>query len=655
MSLIPKLPYVRYENVQEAQKIETQRVELLDQIQQSQRSRARKGPPPQELQEKYNRLVDQLYELERGSELLKYGLPHHVWMRIVQLVPMIMFDLDRLPGTRANPIDDVLSMCLVHEKWKKEIYREPRMWNRLVFDQPFASSSDWAKLEIALKLSGDEPIHMRSILWIHQWDVFYKILDRVADRLTTLDIDTGPTQAQLAEYSLDYLIEFIEEIPVLPSLRELICPKTSGWPVIFNRLRYKAPNLKYIEGIQLSLDAFEHEYITSSPIFPDHFISEVENNLQFGNPFDEIQHPLPINPSSLITGLPFSHTQTLELEEAAWSLIHNIPERFRGLKVLTPPSLLTWPQLHELYLLLHEIPSLRALTLTLPCTTEQMDWSDCRPCNLTSLKMDFQDPSRKELGHLKEVGEDRIHQLFEAMAGFMPYINHLTYNNTGGYVPRALWDLISRFKYFHQFNLLSFASKDELYGWKNAHISSETLVCLDLSGPQMVLVPVISRIDCPNLNHMKILATDRYEKNQLQTGTILAGVPFLTWTGDARGLPLQSLDGLTKLVIGYHHAGISPYFFLLFIHNPGNCPSLSQITFRSPPLWDLLFILLEKRNFLPSNAGISPIRSMGLPSATPYALIRPLVDLLRGRYTHRQSNFELSVKGISKLYFDSFL
>ncbi|CAG8681062.1 4619_t:CDS:2, partial [Acaulospora colombiana] len=111
---IPKPPFFRWENPEEALQLETRRLEVLDQIQQCKSASDYKGPSLRELQKKYNRLVDKLDKLERGDELLNRlkTIELENWQRIVQMVPLVMFDTDSMPGTRPNPIDDVLSLCL---------------------------------------------------------------------------------------------------------------------------------------------------------------------------------------------------------------------------------------------------------------------------------------------------------------------------------------------------------------------------------------------------------------------------------------------------------------------------------------------------------------------------------------------------------------
>ncbi|PVF93526.1 hypothetical protein CPB86DRAFT_818750 [Serendipita vermifera] len=665
MHLIPKPPYVGYENLEEAKELETQRLDLLDQIQQCKRAKDYEGPSLRELQKKYNRLVEKLDKLERGSELLK-GLEHHHWMRIVQMVPLVMFDTDALPGTRPNPIDDVLSLCLVHKTWRKWIYKEPEMWNRLVFDRRFTTSSDWAKVEIALQLSGNQPIHMRSVLWIHQWDVFYEILRRVADRLETLDIDIGDTWSRRKEYSHDYLVAFVKEIPPLPSLKELVCPATRGWPLIFNELARKVPKLRYIKGISLTLDAFKPGYTHTRPVssghspLEEHFLLEVQRSLRFQNlkmPEARFHSYHDENEAtSLIHDFPLSRTQNLTLRRQGIRLIADVPGRFVGLKSLTIDSYMAWLDMRELFRRLSMMPNLRLLAVRLDYMTKEIAWSNCEPCNLTSLHINVLDPFKQDdKKHLKEVGEDRIQQLFEAIARFMPYIDELRFDKNGKWVPRALWDVIPRFKYLHDFIFKGYGFDDVLYNWENARISSETLAHLIITGEHTDLQPVITQLDCPNLKHADIDArTYSDDAWRLKTGGKLAGVPVITWRGKVVGLPLESLDNLTKLEFGGLRE-TSYEFFTSLIYNPGYCPSLSQVTFRDPPLWDLLFILLEKRNFLPSGAGVVPIRSIGVPRATPYAMIRDLVDLLRGKYGRRPANSDISVEGISKLYFDSYV
>lgn len=80
-------------------------------------------------------------------------------------------------------------------------------------------------------------------------------------------------------------------------------------------------------------------------------------------------------------------------------------------------------------------------------------------------------------------------------------------------------------------------------------------------------------------------------------------------------------------------------------------PSLNHIGFRFIPEFDLLFIMLERRNF-GTNTGITPIATISLPSRLIDPILKPLTSRLGKKLTKRPSNFDLSSTSIASAFFD---
>ncbi|KAG8755001.1 hypothetical protein FRC14_004454 [Serendipita sp. 396] len=95
-------------------------------------------------------------------------------------------------------------------------------------------------------------------------------------------------------------------------------------------------------------------------------------------------------------------------------------------------------------------------------------------------------------------------------------------------------------------------------------------------------------------------------------------------------------------------------FFIPLIQYPHMCPNLDHIEFRTYPPWDLLFLMLERRN-LSAPTRISPIKTLIFPYSLPFVLLYPLSQLLGGRETIRPSNYDLSVIGMKEVYMDPFI
>jgi hypothetical protein len=118
----------------------------------------------------------------------------------------------------------------------------------------------------------------------------------------------------------------------------------------------------------------------------------------------------------------------------------------------------------------------------------------------------------------------------------------------------------------------------------------------------------------------------------------------------SRHVRLGSFLALTSISIESSQAGVTSLCIAL-LYQPEDCPCLEDIEFlESAPEWDILFIMLERRNFL-INPSVSRVRRISLPFISN-ELRAPLACLLRGKYTARPSNKDLSFKETLGLIFD---
>ncbi|PVG03978.1 hypothetical protein CPB86DRAFT_691145, partial [Serendipita vermifera] len=76
-------------------------------------------------------------------------------------------------------------------------------------------------------------------------------------------------------------------------------------------------------------------------------------------------------------------------------------------------------------------------------------------------------------------------------------------------------------------------------------------------------------------------------------------------------------------------------------------PCLEEIHMDECPEWDILMIMLERRNILASR-DIKPIKKLSLPITCPSSISQLLPGLLAGKWVLRPSNFELSQAGNAK-------
>ncbi|KAG8769761.1 hypothetical protein FRC16_006573, partial [Serendipita sp. 398] len=104
-------------------------------------------------------------------------------------------------------------------------------------------------------------------------------------------------------------------------------------------------------------------------------------------------------------------------------------------------------------------------------------------------------------------------------------------------------------------------------------------------------------------------------------------------TGQPFQFSLKDLLALRELEFSYltHNCWVGDILEQLII-SPGICPFLHKLVFRRfYKEWDILFLVLERRNFL-KDSKVSPIQEIEMPMTPPYRVLYPLTQLLGGMF-----------------------
>lgn len=112
------------------------------------------------------------------------------------------------------------------------------------------------------------------------------------------------------------------------------------------------------------------------------------------------------------------------------------------------------------------------------------------------------------------------------------------------------------------------------------------------------------------------------------------------------GKMFQSLESLTLT----DNMAITQLFFRL-INTPEQLPMLEHVGLLAPLDWQLLFRMLERRNFLPRN-DINMTKTLCFPSTISLTLLRPLTKLLLGHFTTRPEKQDISFDSLSDIYLE---
>ncbi|PVF94335.1 hypothetical protein CPB86DRAFT_713410 [Serendipita vermifera] len=94
--------------------------------------------------------------------------------------------------------------------------------------------------------------------------------------------------------------------------------------------------------------------------------------------------------------------------------------------------------------------------------------------------------------------------------------------------------------------------------------------------------------------------------------------------------------------------GISLLIYLLAIE-PESCPCSDEIHFGNLPEWDLLLVFLKRRNVLNTNSHVSPISRVTFPIAPPPVVLRPLCQLLKGKWPDMPPLRDVSLAGNAEI------
>ncbi|KIM20133.1 hypothetical protein M408DRAFT_30619 [Serendipita vermifera MAFF 305830] len=203
---------------------------------------------------------------------------------------------------------------------------------------------------------------------------------------------------------------------------------------------------------------------------------------------------------------------------------------------------------------------------------------------------------------------------------------------------------------------------------KQAEIFTPTLETLSSTSSQ-----ILSLLKAPNLHSLSLFWDQLCEQTILEDHPNVHALQILETSQDLIDFPqgcLPSLRTLNLMVSGFERLRFTDFLYLqeisitaeaetpiatslclAILYDPEKCPSLGNIVLiECAPEWDILFLMLERRNFL-TRLGISRINRITLPYI-PHHLRDPLASLLRGVYTKRPPNEELSFLGMMELAFD---
>lgn len=141
------------------------------------------------------------------------------------------------------------------------------------------------------------------------------------------------------------------------------------------------------------------------------------------------------------------------------------------------------------------------------------------------------------------------------------------------------------------------------------------------------------------------------ETPPLSQWTTLRSLSLSNFRGSFRDISLPNLATLTLSErLSAYSKPITGFCQQLAVSSQ-NYPSFKHLKTQICPEWDILVIMLERRNLI-QNQGAARVTRIELPPICPPQIRRLLIDLVQRRRVSRPSNFSLSFAGILDEFWD---
>ncbi|KAG8808805.1 hypothetical protein FRC17_003768, partial [Serendipita sp. 399] len=652
------VPFFSPKEAQTSAKLEEQRLDILSQIAHTSRATedATKPERLRSLKDQYNETIEKKIAVDRGPFLDPLlNLPIELFILLIKEI------ISRRDGTSTK---DLLTLSLVNAQWRRALVSEPTLWTDVAIGNGLKDTDVLARVHTGLVLSDTQPIHLAIDHPAPDWNEhFVPLLRPHASRVKSLII-WPPSSTKLAEEATagDVTIcEILMSLGPLPNLRTLELEskyRVHDWE--FTSFLIRTPSIWSITGdyltyhqiencVSLELDTFM-TYVTLGKLLrilpkfqrlttliveditgEESFYSDEDNEGRLSD--------LPLTQLPL-QSLNFRQNRAVDLPRLISISSH----------LVDISMAITWKVLAEVLPLLRD-SRLEELALYVKC---KRSWDNVfqpldvpRFATLKSFTFHLHGyDSNLEADH------ERVERLFDSIRSSTS-LQKVAFSTDRLHFPLEVINTLPNLRTF-SLDAVKIEAVDRLFRLQSVYLEAITLHI-----PAPLICDTLKVLRCPNLVNLE-LEYDGGEpftpdvQLRLDTDGQYPALYVLEW--GLRGViwhvtSLPSLRIVKFKDLTLQHVSD---FCVSIILRPHDCPSLEQIEFLQYPEWDLLYIMLERRNFL-RDARISPIRLVSMPSSIGLALRQPLNSLLRGRFANRCSNQDVSLVAITEVYSDSSL
>lgn len=601
------------------------RAELLDQINRIHNSdssiKKRNYTDLDLLEREYNGIMDQIRALSESplSDPLE-ELPEEIWENIIQESVRQYFDY----ATRIISIEELLLLTLVSTGWRMAIINNPRFWTDITLSDTVADLE--IKIFLSIQLSKDLPL---SICLGHagMWERFGHWMVTHNTRIRSLSVITNDLMD----------INSFGNLPLLQSFHlNSWQDRDMDW---FEIIR-TAESIHGITGLNASLRVLQCKSLDQIRTL------EVEGRTEEFMPHLERLVYLRCVQISSITEGDGQNPKLFKGAPLLWSnlSIRGIPGicieplLLRVTSTLSELELaVSWSDVRMTLLRCSAMPQLRLLVLAINPMVKPFNRVSLSASTIDTLRLNFVGEQNNE-EHQKN-----IENLFATFTSWAPNVRNLTL----GFPNRShksVFDYACSLKQLASVELTCFRAPGGIIESEKSYGVLNT----------QHLVP------CCN-EHLKLLRPDGVVNLELRYNTTglnssqWKSLHTLTISDFPMGWEGVSLPCVTSIIFQEtSYTDTAPNFTSLCqeiaIH-PDIFPSLEYLATLEPPEWDILFLMLERRNIL-SNTMVARIKTVQLYSIPSLTILEPLTELLGGRLTVRPSNFEVSLAGMVESCFD---
>ncbi|KAG8811197.1 hypothetical protein FRC19_004051 [Serendipita sp. 401] len=598
---------------------------------------------------RYNDIISSLEDIERETSIDPIKrFPVEIWSSIVAQAATAT--QDRQPYIA---VDGLLELSLVSNLWREAILDTPSLWSDIQIDDQMEDLL--AKIHMGIYLSKDTPLRLYVVSPMRSWNEVATHVTALRRRLRSVLI-SGLNTSRLIP---DSLIPVLNDLAPLPNVDEIgsTVEASKAPPLLLHKILLQKNSLRQVFNIPLSEESL------SAPGAWD-----LENIMVDSHSQSMLR---------CITRLPrlqtvtFRRLPSLETPRRASYDMREMTREYNGMTIRwgtlyfsrRPSALglllisLGEQTLSDVSLTIHmgRIPllldalgavkrlSILRLELVPDTTYQGIDLStSIAPLTIKRLYLSFFiGCNAGEEGLEKEF----FHTLATTFARCMPFVNQLRIYDKRRRLSAPFLDILACMTAVEDVEVHTWAAiahtearTDPFPQWKGVKVVGTESVAVIFQSHRVTDLTLRS-----STKNTRPKATDPVAASLTSPGSIgrthdsIKDAPFKYLRRlYLRGTSLQ----MTRLC---HQIASRPHAL----------PSLESISMCSYPCWDILFLMLERRN-MSTVPNLCRIGYLELP-----ALVSPLIadllrELLRGRFLQwRPSNYELSSDNIENRLYDS--